>query len=58
MICEKIRSTNYSKAHLLCRLANEYEENLPDFLKILSRPPVSLNCSKGHGFHEAAFYLS
>ena len=59
MICEKkIRSTNCLKAHLLCRLANEYEEKFTSNVNFWSRPPVSLNFSLGPGFHEAAFYSS
>ena len=52
MLCGK-RSTNYSKALLLCRLANEYEEIFTCFVKFLSRPPVSLN--KPQGFMKQLF---
>ena len=46
----KSRTIHYSKAHLLFRLANDYEE----ILSVL-RNFGPLNCSKGPEFQEAAF---
>ena len=53
---KKIRTSNYTKAHLMYRKAFEYEEIFICFLKLRSRPHVSSNCSQGPEFPEAAFY--
>ena len=55
---KKIRTANYTKAHLLYRKANEYEYIFICFVKFRSRPPVSLNCFQGQEFRAAAFYSS
>ena len=59
LICEKkIKTTNYSKAHLLCLLSSEYEEICICFVQFWSRRPVSLGCLQGTEFHYAAFKFS
>ena len=55
---QKNQDLNYSNAHLLYRLPNEYEELFICFVKFWSQPPVSLDCSRGTKFHYAAFNSS
>ena len=55
---QKIRTIQHLKAHLLYRLAYEYEEMFTCFVKFWSRPPVSKDYSLGPEFHEVALYSS
>ena len=52
LACEKkIRTVNYSKAHFLYRLSNEYEEFLSVLLNFVPCLKLSLDCSQGTEFH-------
>ena len=55
---KKIKTTNYSKAHLLYMLSSEYEEICICFVQFWSRRPVSLGRIQSTEFHCAAFKSS
>ena len=55
---KKIKTTNYSKAHLLYMLSSEYEEMFICFVQFWSRRPVSLGWVQGTEFHFYAAFKS
>ena len=58
LICQKNQDHTKFKGTFLCMLVNKYDEIFICFVKFWARHPVSLNCSQGPEFYDAAFNSS